>query len=83
MSEKDESSAAKHGILFATLLLGVLPVLYFLSTGPVAWSMDKTNHFGGLIPKEVIIDFYSPIIWLHQNTFLRDPLDRYWQLWGV
>ena len=82
MSETNESSNSKQGIVFAVLLL-VLPLLYVLSTGPVAWSMDKTHQFGGLIPKAVVVDLYSPVIWLHDDTFLHDALDRYWRLWGV
>ena len=82
MSEKNESNGSKHGFVFATLLR-LLPVLYVLSTGPVAWSMDKTHQFGGLIPKEAVVDFYSPVIWLHDDTFFHDPLDRYWRFWGV
>ena len=83
MSEQNESNVSKHGLVFAMALLLLLPIFYVLSTGPVAWSMDKTNQFGGLIPKAVVVDFYSPVIWLHEDAFLHDPLDRYWRIWGV
>lgn len=86
MPETDETSeprGAKRGLAFVAALGVGLPVLYLLSVGPVAAIMEKTNGFGGMIPRGFMIIFYWPIIWLYENTFMRHPIEVYLGLWGV
>lgn len=46
--------------------------VYVLSVGPVV----------GLTSVSLDSPFYTPIIWLHDNTFLAEPLEWYVRLWG-
>ena len=62
-------------LLCAILIL--LPILYVLSIGPVVALVEKT----GAGHKAVEV-FYTPVIWLHDNTPLKEPLEKYAELWG-
>jgi len=53
------------------------PLLYVLSIGPVARLAEE-----GLLPRDPVVAFYTPVIWLHHNTPLREPLEWYGHLWG-
>jgi hypothetical protein len=64
-------------IIFLTLCL-VLPMIYVLSIAPVAKVMDKLGVSNR--PAKV---FYAPVIWLHDETPLREPLEWYMEAWGV
>ncbi len=74
----DETSARSPGSGGAAGLLVALPLLYVLSIGPVAMFSMKTGWSmrGG----EVL---YAPVIWLHDHTILKRPLEAYVELWGV
>ena len=52
----------------------VVLVLYVLGIGPVAWitGPEITTVFGVL---------YAPVVWLHNHTFMQEPLDWYIHLW--
>ena len=54
-----------------------LPVVYVLSIGPVA----RIVRAGGGPPPAWIEMFYAPLIWLHEYTFLRAPMEWYVELW--
>ena len=60
------------------MFLVALPVLYVLSIGPVVAIASKTKTWPGLSQQ-----FYAPVIWLHDHTLLRRPLEIYVALWGV
>jgi hypothetical protein len=60
------------------LFLAALPLLYVLSMGPVALMAEKTR-----LPSRPVKAFYTPLIWLHDHTFLKQPLEWYVGLWGV
>ncbi len=64
--------------LIVTFAVFLLPVLYVLSIGPVAMIVEKMGIDRG--PFQV---FYVPVIWLHDHTFLEQPLEWYVSLWGV
>ena len=81
MAEKEESTPTKRGPAFMAALLVGLPLLYLLSTGPVGLIFEKTNGFGGLITVEGLQEFYSPIFWLKNHTFMKHPIELYWALW--
>jgi hypothetical protein len=57
-----------------------LPVLYVLSVGPVARLCQMVSP--GQPPVWVFV-LYAPLIWLHDNTPLRAPLEWYVELWGA
>jgi hypothetical protein len=57
----------------------VLPLLYVLSIGPAARLMKGS-------PARFTMQlraFYYPVIWLHDHTVLKKPLEVYVALWGV
>jgi len=76
MSDEEKESGRGWGWIFLALLGAV--VFYVLSVGPVALIFGKTN--AGKNAVEVV---YAPLIWLHRNTPLREPLEAYVRLWGV
>ncbi len=59
-------------------LLAALPVLYVLSLGPVILLAKKSG-----LPQASLRAFYAPLIWLHDHTLLKQPLEWYVGLWGV
>lgn len=81
--ETSEPRGGRRGVALVAALGLVLPVLYFLSVGPALAIMDKTNGFGGMVPRGFLLDFYMPIAWLYENTFMHHPIDVYLGLWGV
>lgn len=54
--------------------------LYVLSTGPATRIVAKSINAGGGIP-QWCEQVYAPVIWLRNETALRDPLDWYSELW--
>ena len=82
-NEPDETSGRWRGLGLVAALLVVLPVLYFLSIGPVVMIFDKTNGLGGAVSRDSLQHFYRPIIWLHDNTVMKYPAEIYLELWGV
>jgi hypothetical protein len=58
--------------------LAALPIVYVLSIGPVAL-IAKNNPPETAVLRKV----YAPVIWLHENTPLRKPLEMYVSLFGV
>ncbi|MFG0333962.1 MAG: hypothetical protein ACF8TS_11420 [Maioricimonas sp. JB049] len=76
MSEgrRDERWASGWGSLLA---LPVIAVLYVLSIGPVVCVAEKA----GIDPKPLRM-FYAPVVWLHDQTPLREPLETWGKLWG-
>ena len=72
--ERDAGSTTTVAIIFAV----VMPILYVLSVGPVALACDKLD-----LPNAPAKAFYAPLIWLHDHTLLKKPLEAYLSLWGV
>ena len=64
--------------------LGLVLVLYALSTGPVyvVWRYTPMIPFGSPAQK-VATAIYRPVDWAATRTPLRKPLYMYWHLWGV
>ena len=83
MAEKRESSERGRGPAWAGALLVILPALYCLSTGPVIWLWTRADRFHGLVSIRQLQTFYWPIVWLHDHTFMEQPIDWYISLWGV
>ena len=72
----DESTCKpSHGGIVVALLL--LPVFYVLSIGPViSLSHSHVRH-------STLRLIYYPVLWLHDHTVLKKPLEDYGKLWGV
>jgi hypothetical protein len=86
MPEKDESHEASgrgRGVEFVAVLAVLLPLLYCLSIGPVFLVLEKTNYFSHTVSHSSVLNFYWPLVWLHEQTFMRHPLDLYVGFWGV
>lgn len=56
----------------------VLLVFYVLSIGPVAALVQGNEDATARVRV-----FYAPLIWLHDNTPLKTPLEKYVELWGA
>ena len=72
MDEAPNSSSSNRLVLIIVLL----PVLYLLSVGPAIRYQRSLLWAQPFLEK-----FYSPLLWLHENTLLRAPLDAYARLW--
>lgn len=53
-------------------------VLYVLSIAPVAAAAEVLD-----VPRAPVRRVYTPVIWLHDHTPLRRPLEWYMELWGL
>ena len=58
--------------------LVALPIVYILSIGPVAFITKNSPKATDALRK-----VYAPVIWLHENTVLRKPLELYVGLFEV
>jgi hypothetical protein len=75
MNEEVEEKSDATPFVWLWLVVLVM-LLYVLSIGPVVRFTPMGN-------RGALRQFYSPVIWLHDNTFLRKPLEAYVQLWGI
>jgi hypothetical protein len=78
MNDEKESASWSQRISLAIAFLIVLLLTYILSIGPVALCCQKMHG-----DTMAIRQFYLPVIWLHENTVLKRPLEMYIELWGV
>lgn len=75
--ESEKSPAGSFStVAIALLLVLMVLVLYVLSLGPAVMLTDN-----GYLDDDVARFVYSPLIWLHEHTPLRKPLDFYVELW--
>jgi hypothetical protein len=74
----DENDKSNFSRVWAMIALSVvaLPLLYVLSVGPAG---IVTHKFPQLGPPATV--FYQPLIWLHDHTFLKGPLEAYVNFW--
>lgn len=80
MDEKKTRGGSAGAAAAAVLILlsVLLPILYFLSVGPVAWYYES-HH---IEPDIYVITIYSPLEWLHENCEpLQPAMDWYIELW--
>lgn len=52
--------------------------LYVFSIAPVAAAAEVLD-----LPRDSVKRVYAPVIWLHDHTPLRKPLEWYMALWGL
>jgi hypothetical protein len=57
----------------------LIPLLYFLSLGPVLFLFKHTSN----PPDKALHVFYYPLVLLHDHTILRGAIEAYCDLWGV
>ena len=79
-TETNLSPDSKGSSGWLVLFLIVAPLLYVLSIGPVAALVSRANN--GLNAAS-LRKIYAPVIWLHDHTIMKKPLEAYVQLWGV
>jgi hypothetical protein len=80
MAETRQATEAKTSSGWLITFLVSLPLLYVLSIGPVAAVVSRTQNSQSL---DVLRNIYAPVIWLHEHTILKKPLEAYVELWGV
>ena len=80
MAEADQTADTKGSAGWFVIFVVVIPLLYVLSIGPVAALVSRTNTGRGA---SVLTKVYAPVIWLHEHTILKKPLEAYVELWGV
>ncbi len=77
MEQEPRKKQERWGCAIIASLIFV-PQLYVLSVGPAAMIVDEHPK---IISEGVAKAFYFPVIWLHDNTFLKKPLEKYIKLW--
>lgn len=71
---KSRSSSAAWSALIV-----VVPLIYVLSVGPVAYVALRLSMYNAAVAQART--FYAPVIWLHDHTFLKEPLNGYLEWW--
>lgn len=66
----------KCGWFLLLALLVLLPAAYVLSFGPAGYAMKLTGR--GV---KAVMTAYAPVVWLHDHTPLREPLEWYAEWW--
>ncbi len=79
MSDDISRSSDKNSAGLMAVLL-VLPLVYLLSFGPVGFLLEKFHAPMSMRP--YVLAFYRPVIWLHDNTPLKQPIEAYARWWG-
>jgi hypothetical protein len=78
MTDERDTGSGSSPLLWI-LALALIPLLYFLSVGPVLLLFKgKANP-----PTAALRTFYYPLIVLHDHTPLKKPIEAYCDLWGV
>lgn len=67
----------KKIIAFAAVAVIAFLLLYMLSIGPANAIIEGTGQ--GMEAGRII---YAPIIWLHDHTPLKTPIEKYVELWS-
>ena len=58
------------------LLALAIPLLYVLSCGPAIFLIEKTHANSDAFEK-----IYAPLVWLHDHTPMKKPLEVYAEFW--
>jgi hypothetical protein len=75
----DLDQEAKPGPATFGWIVAIAPLLYLLSLGPVvALTKNKPPS-----TQNIVRAVYFPLIWLHNHTPLKKPIEAYARLWGV
>lgn len=76
MGDDGASRSTSHWPL-ALAAVPVVVALYVL--GPVAWLARSTGVEQQIAPVAMIV--YAPVVWLHDHTFMQEPLRWYVRMW--
>lgn len=79
MSEEFGNKADRNTAGLMALLIA-LPLVYALSVGPMAYLLDKFH--APMTWRVYVVAFYQPVIWLHDNTSLKKPIEDYINWWS-
>jgi hypothetical protein len=79
MSDDTSRNSDKNSAGLMAVLL-VLPLVYLLSFGPVGFLLEKFHAPMSMRP--YVLAFYGPVIWLHDNTPLKQSIEAYARWWG-
>ena len=88
-NDPQKDSDRGHGCLLTSLIaLIILPVLYFLSIGPVIAVFAKLYDVLPGWAEKVLMGVYFPIIWLAENNdafenFVKAYLEWWFALFGI
>lgn len=74
-----ETRRSRGGLAIALVIALLLPIFYVLSIGPAVYALKATGPNREL--EEAAGVFYFPVIFLHQTTPLRGPLEAYVEFW--
>jgi len=77
MNAASDENSGRGAAIWVALVVAV-PFVYTLSVGPVG-ALTRTMSSS---TTQKVRQFYYPLIWLHENTALKTPLERYCALWG-
>ena len=80
MAEAEQTAGSRSSSGWLVTFVVVAPLLYVLSIGPVAALLSRTNSG---VSVGTLRKIYAPVIWLHDHTLLKQPLEAYVELWGV
>jgi len=75
MNAEDEQERSEGGLVWVTYI-AIVAFLYVVSIGPASLVV-KGKPNGAAIVRTV----YFPVVWLHDHTILRQPLNVYVDLW--
>lgn len=78
MGDDGASRSTSHWPL-ALAAVPVVVALYVLSVAPVLCLAFHCGVEEQVIPVATIV--YAPVFWLHEHTFMKEPLDWYLRLW--
>jgi len=75
--EPRERTGCGWAAAVCVVLVILLPAVYVLSLGPAV------RYYDGCSPamQNAIETVYAPLVWLHENTILEEPLRWYVELW--
>ena len=74
----DDTSRNSNSTAIMVLMI-VLPLLYGFSIGPAIYFTEKFHPSASI--EKPLKAFYAPVLWLHEHTFLKQPLESYERFW--
>ncbi len=80
MAEAGQDIGSKGSSGWLLVFLFAVPLLYVLSIGPAAVLIIPAQDQRIV---RVFERIYAPVIWLHDHTLLKEPLEAYVESWGV
>ncbi|MCX6847461.1 MAG: hypothetical protein NTY98_00915 [Verrucomicrobia bacterium] len=74
----DDTSRSSNSTAIMALMIA-LPLFYGFSIGPAIYFTEKFHPSASI--EKPLKAFYAPVLWLHANTFLKQPLESYERFW--